>query len=70
MPNPACPTRAALAAFAAGRLSAAELEKLAIHLETCSACVATLQGHGSGGDTLLPELRRARYVELLQREGR
>ncbi len=38
-----CPTRATLSQFSAGRLSAGDIEQVAEHLESCTACQSALE---------------------------
>jgi hypothetical protein len=56
--TPACPSRAELAAFAAGELSVPALDVVAAHLEGCPACLATLPALGSNRDAVEFGLRR------------
>ena len=56
-----CPSRAALAAYAAGKLPSPVLEAMADHVAACPACLGTLeevQGRTAEGDSLVAQLRR------------
>jgi serine/threonine protein kinase/Leucine-rich repeat (LRR) protein len=52
-----CPTVAALGAYSVGRLVADELEKIALHVETCPGCEETLVALAAQEDTLVSGLR-------------
>ena len=51
-----CPTRDELSAFLAGKLSEADLETVADHLEACQPCQTSVQSLADVADTLVPQL--------------
>jgi serine/threonine protein kinase len=53
-----CPGRDRLSAFQIGRLSALELEGIAAHVDSCTACLATLDSLSDQTDPFLAELRQ------------
>jgi hypothetical protein len=59
-----CPPVAALAALLAGKLSAADLNAVAAHLEACAGCSSSLDELLSGSDPLVDGLRRPVPAEL------
>src|SRR5438445_5758818 len=54
-----CPDRGELAAFVAGNLSATAFERIARHVEHCSACETALGALDHHIDPFLSRLRRA-----------
>jgi serine/threonine protein kinase len=59
-----CPSRADLAAFAAGDLPRAALERIARHAETCADCEEALDRLDGTADALMEELRSPVSEEL------
>ena len=57
MPIDLCPDRKSLRAFGLGRLSAAELERVAAHVETCQSCQTTLKDLDAANDSVLAGLQ-------------
>ena len=66
--NGSCPQADELFAFALGRLSGAERDAVASHIETCESCLATLQGLNERDDPLLADLRRSIPLDPFCRE--
>jgi anti-sigma factor ChrR (cupin superfamily) len=56
---PGCPSAAALAAFASGRLSDQELVTIADHVSHCETCESAVRGASSQEDSLTKRLRAA-----------
>ena len=63
-----CPSREQLAAFSCGRLPAAAIERVASHLEGCSACRSALAFLDVQSDSLIEALRSRPTEEPRQRE--
>jgi serine/threonine protein kinase len=59
----ACPERAVLIGFCLGTVSAAELERIARHLNSCGRCLAALQTLDSESDVVMRELSRPAPAE-------
>src|SRR6185437_12647070 len=59
----ACPASDELAQFQRGNLPSGKLEELAVHLESCSACQASLDSLPSVADELLVDLREIRDID-------
>ena len=59
MTTTTCPSHEDLTAYLSGRLSDADLEEVAEHLETCPECQALLTTLDAADDTLVATLRRA-----------
>ena len=59
MTTTTCPSREDLTAYLNGRLSAADLEDVAEHVESCPECQAMLGTLDAAVDTLVADLRRA-----------
>ena len=60
MVAPECPRPEVLRAYAVGNLPEVEGEAVMQHLETCSACEATIASLGDSSDTLVNALARSR----------
>jgi serine/threonine protein kinase len=64
-----CPNPAELTGFATGNLPAAAFERVAGHVERCSACQTELDALGGPADPLLAGLRQAAAADPLPEEA-
>src|SRR5262245_23147812 len=66
MQGPDCPSEQELAAFAGGRLSSANLNRLARHLSSCSSCQQRLEKLDDQPDIVVRALRQPAQRDALQ----
>jgi serine/threonine protein kinase len=64
-----CPTTEELVAFARGELAAEAGETIARHIESCAACLATLNHLNDQADPFLAELRRPVPPDLFSQDS-